>query len=261
VSNVEETKQAIHAAGDAPLSIVIVGIGDADFSSMHFLDTFQENTGGGRDICQFVEFSKYKNDRRALTRETLDEIPDQLVDYFFSKGIKPLPPISGSQISLVASEADEQDVDLSLDVSPEGEISLASYGQLPQYDDSQYDTMATYVPSAPTAPSASHQPSAYVPQSYSQAAPPPNHHAPVPYGAHPAQGLYGAPTPAPYAAHHHQQNVATATAVPPSVFHVQVPPGVSPGTQLQVQNPVTRQQMIVTIPPGVQAGQTFAVRY
>ncbi|EEC51791.1 predicted protein, partial [Phaeodactylum tricornutum CCAP 1055/1] len=81
VTSVEETKHALNAASDAPLSVVIVGIGNADFSSMQFLDDFQSNGESGRDICQFVEFSKYKHDKSMLTRETLDEIPAQLVGY------------------------------------------------------------------------------------------------------------------------------------------------------------------------------------
>jgi hypothetical protein len=258
VSNVEETTRAIHEAGDAPMSIVIVGIGDADFSSMHFLDNFQDNNDGGRDICQFVEFSKHKHDKRSLTKETLEEIPEQLEDYFFSKGIKPLPPISGSQISLVGSEPDEDDVDLSLDVGADGEISLANYDG-PVYDDSK--STYAHAPSAPTAPSYQASTSSYVPQTQSQ-----NHTtAPRVYG----QQQMHQSTPAPYGApqqqypsqHHSSGPVATGTAVPDSVFHVQVPPGVSPGQQLQVQNPMTHQQLVVTIPQGVQPGGTFAVRY
>jgi hypothetical protein len=260
VSNVEETTRAIHEAGDAPMSIVIVGIGDADFSSMHFLDNFQDNNDGGRDICQFVEFSKHKHDKRSLTKETLEEIPEQLEDYFFSKGIKPLPPISGSQISLVGSEPDEDDVDLSLDVGADGEISLANYDG-PVYDDSKYDTMSTYAPSAPTAPSYQASTSSYVPQTQSQ-----NHTtAPRAYGQQQmhqsAPAPYGAPQQQYPSQHHSSGPVATGTAVPDSVFHVQVPPGVSPGQQLQVQNPMTHQQLVVTIPQGVQPGGTFAVRY
>jgi hypothetical protein len=285
VSNVEETKQAIDAAGDAPMSIVIVGIGDADFSTMHFLDNFQDNQKGGRDICQFVEFSKHKHDKRSLTKETLDEIPEQLEDYFFSKGIKPLPPISGSQISLVGSEPDEEDVDLSLDVGDDGEISLANYDGA-VYDDSKYDTLSTYGSSDPSV-----APSAYVPaprqaqnhqaapQAFSQSAYVPqgqqpqrqNHAAPQafsqsayvsqstqPQQSHAPSGSYGGQQ---RQAQSHTPQYATATVVPDEVFHVQVPPGVAPGSQLQVQNPVTRQNMVVTIPQGILPGGTFAVQY
>jgi hypothetical protein len=78
VTNVHATKEAIKAASDAPLSIVIVGIGQADFSSMQFLDDFQSQEKVGRDICQFVEFERYKDNRMSLTQATLDEIPDQV---------------------------------------------------------------------------------------------------------------------------------------------------------------------------------------
>jgi Copine len=69
---------------NAPLSIVIVGIGNADLSAMQFLDDYQTSTGGGRDICQFVEFRRYQHNKSALTQATLEEIPNQLVDYFYS---------------------------------------------------------------------------------------------------------------------------------------------------------------------------------
>lgn len=290
VSDIEATKRSLTAASDAPLSIVIVGIGNADFSAMQFLDDFQDNgAGGGRDICQFVEFNKYRHDRAALTRETLDEIPDQLVDYFQSRGINPLPPISGSQISLAVSEPDEEDIDLNMDFSPEGEISLADYNGA-VYDDTKYDTINAYtatpsVPAAapyqsqapaepyqPQAPAAPYQPTygapppaatpyrpqqqsaPYVPNQQQQAYTP---HAPPPYQPHGGTppAAYGAPPPQYGGA----PPVAAVTA--PSVFHVQVPPGVHPGQQLQVQNPVTGQQLRVVVPQGVGPGGKFAVQY
>lgn len=42
VSDVEATKQALASVADAPLSIIIVGIGNADFSAMQFLDDFEK---------------------------------------------------------------------------------------------------------------------------------------------------------------------------------------------------------------------------
>merc|ERR1712151_11891 len=44
---------------------------------------------------------------------------------------------------------------------------------------------------------------------------------------------------------------ATAAAAKPKVFHVQVPPGVTAGQQLEIQHPHSRQLLIVTVPPGV----------
>ena len=268
VSDIEQTKRALHNASDAPLSIVIVGIGSADFSAMQFLDDFQRHNGGeGRDICQFVEFSRFSHDKAALTRETLEEIPDQLVDYFHGRGIKPLPPVSGSQLTLVASEPDEEDIDLSIQVDAEGEISLANYNGA-VYDDTKYDTFANYgapSPLSPSAPSAPYQSnytphgaaSPYQPQAYQASAP---HYQRQPYSAphtNPPVPSYPAHTPS----RPPDPPVAVAATAPPPVFHVQVPPSVTPGMQLQVQNPVTGQQMIVTVPQGVSPGGKFAVRY
>jgi hypothetical protein len=147
VSDINGTKQAISAASDAPLSIVIIGIGNADFSSMQFLDDFQsQEAGSGRDICQFVEFSRHASNKISLTQATLDEIPDQLVEYFVSRGIKPLPAITGSRVSVFADEHNEdKDIDLNVEVNEEGEICLANYGnEGGVIDDTCYGNFNTY---------------------------------------------------------------------------------------------------------------------
>jgi Copine len=88
IENVKETKQQLIEASEDPLSIVIVGIGDADFSGMEFLDEHDTEQESGRDITKFVRFSDYKS-FNALTEAVLDEIPDQLVEYFYSRGVMP----------------------------------------------------------------------------------------------------------------------------------------------------------------------------
>jgi Copine len=87
VENVKETKKQLIEASDDPLSIVIVGIGDADFTGMEFLDEHAA-TEEGRDITKFVRFSDYKS-FNALTEAVLDEIPDQLVEHFYNREIMP----------------------------------------------------------------------------------------------------------------------------------------------------------------------------
>ena len=67
---------------------MIVGIGEADFSAMEFLDAFDPQVEDGRDITKFVRFNDYRS-YNALTEAVLDEIPDQLVDYYFEKDILP----------------------------------------------------------------------------------------------------------------------------------------------------------------------------
>jgi hypothetical protein len=152
VTDVNLTKQSIIAASTAPLSIVIVGIGHADFSAMQFLDDVANSPGSGRDICQFVEFSKHQYDKTTLTRETLAEIPDQVVEYFYGHGIKPLPPISGSLMSIVPDECnDDEDIDLSVEHHENGQVTLAHTGGA-IYDDTQYGTLADHMGSTTSRP-------------------------------------------------------------------------------------------------------------
>jgi hypothetical protein len=149
VTDIEQTKNAIRYASTAPLSIVIVGVGDADFTRMQFLDDFQRDEGGTtRDIVQFVEFSRHRDNRQALTRETLDEIPDQLVNYFHSNGIMPLPPASGSKLNIFEEDYNEdQDVDLNMDINEAGEIVLKDTAQA-TWDAQSYGTASAFLPPA-----------------------------------------------------------------------------------------------------------------
>lgn len=60
-----ETMDRIVIASTMPISIIIVGIGSADFTDMHKLDGDQVRVRdrwgnlAKRDIVQFVEFSKF----------------------------------------------------------------------------------------------------------------------------------------------------------------------------------------------------------
>jgi len=194
VSNVLETKNAIKAAADSPLSIVIVGIGQADFSTMQFLDDFA-NQEGVRDICQFVEFSRYKYSKTQLNQATLDEIPDQVVDYFSKRGITPLPPVRGSQVNLIPEEWSEEDeIDVDISVNEEGEISLSGGGVQDESGYGNYNTAGKvpYNPSSqPTHVQAPVQPAygqpAAQPAYGQQPAQPPA------YGQPPGQPAYGQP--------------------------------------------------------------------
>ena len=123
VSDVQSCAATLNEVSDAPLSIVIVGVGNANFSSMQFLD--DASAPGKRDIAQFVEFNKYKHDATALTTQTLDEIPDQLTSYFRKKGIAPRPATLRSDSKILIEE--EEEIDLSLDIT-EDEIVVSSGG-------------------------------------------------------------------------------------------------------------------------------------
>jgi hypothetical protein len=89
-----------------------------------------------------------------LTRETLDEIPDQLVNYFHSNGIMPLPPVSGSKMNIFEEDYNEdQDIDLNMDINEAGEIVLGDTAQA-TWDAQSYGTASAFLPPA-MAPQAS----------------------------------------------------------------------------------------------------------
>jgi Copine/C2 domain len=124
VSDRQATARCLDQISSAPLSVVIVGVGDADFSSMQFLD---DSAGPGkRDIAQFVQFNKHSSNSVGLTSETLKEIPNQLVQYFQKNQIAPLPPIQRSDSKIFVGEVEEE-IDLTLNVT-ENEIVLVGGG-------------------------------------------------------------------------------------------------------------------------------------
>jgi hypothetical protein len=55
-----------------------------------------------RDIVQFVPFNEYKTNPQELARQTLGEIPKQLVDFMTHNQIKPFTPqqLMQNQINL-----------------------------------------------------------------------------------------------------------------------------------------------------------------
>jgi len=88
ITDMGKTVETIVTAAAYPLSIIIVGVGKADFDSMETLDGDDvrlKNYRGEaavRDIVQFVPFRDFKGDSTQLAREVLHELPGQVVDYF-----------------------------------------------------------------------------------------------------------------------------------------------------------------------------------
>jgi hypothetical protein len=155
INDVELTKQALMEGSSAPLSVVIIGVGNANFSAMQFLDDFMINTSA-RDIVQFVQFNKHAHDRSSLTAATLEEIPDQLVKYFTSRNIHPLPMLSSSQLNVSPDPYNEEtDIDLSLDFKGEDEIVVI--GNAPVIDQTSY----VLPPPDAASPSIAAQPAQY----------------------------------------------------------------------------------------------------
>ena len=85
----------------APLSIIIVGVGNADFDAMEELDgdTVRVSDNGrdaARDIVQFVPFRNFlqggldsQQARLRLAKEVLAEVPDQFLGYMKANKILP----------------------------------------------------------------------------------------------------------------------------------------------------------------------------
>ncbi|XP_076863585.1 copine-1 isoform X1 [Brachyhypopomus gauderio] len=99
ITDLDQTKQAIVNSSKLPMSIIIVGVGEADFKAMEVLDgddgVLKSPTGepAARDIVQFVPFKNFANSpKEALAQSVLAEVPGQLVSYFRMRGINPVNP-------------------------------------------------------------------------------------------------------------------------------------------------------------------------
>nr|XP_025863358.1 copine-6 isoform X1 [Vulpes vulpes] len=99
VSDMAETRAAIVRASRLPMSIIIVGVGNADFSDMRLLDgddgplRCPRGVPAARDIVQFVPFRDFKDAApSALAKCVLAEVPRQVVEYYASQGISPGAP-------------------------------------------------------------------------------------------------------------------------------------------------------------------------
>ncbi|XP_064611987.1 copine-4-like isoform X2 [Liolophura sinensis] len=96
LSDMGNTRQAIVRASSLPMSLIIVGVGDADFSDMNMLDGDDGVLRGPsgepvkRDIVQFVPFNEFKKATAAeLARHVLAEVPKQVTEYWRMRGVSP----------------------------------------------------------------------------------------------------------------------------------------------------------------------------
>lgn len=101
ISDMHQTKRAIINASNLPMSIIIVGVGNADFEAMDELDSDEvrltvEGRYAERDIVQFVPLNKFLSNsgpfiksQADLAKEVLAEVPGQLTSFMKSHGFKP----------------------------------------------------------------------------------------------------------------------------------------------------------------------------
>uniref|UniRef100_A0AAR2K4H6 C2 domain-containing protein n=1 Tax=Pygocentrus nattereri TaxID=42514 RepID=A0AAR2K4H6_PYGNA len=111
ISDMAQTKESIVNASCLPMSIIIVGVGSAEFDEMIELDGDEVRISSRgrfaeRDIVQFVPFRDYVDHRgnhilsmARLAKDVLAEIPDQFLHYMRTRGIKPnlSPPFYSSK--------------------------------------------------------------------------------------------------------------------------------------------------------------------
>mmetsp|Transcript_25825 Transcript_25825/g.40429 ORF Transcript_25825/g.40429 Transcript_25825/m.40429 type:complete len:564 (-) Transcript_25825:61-1752(-) len=87
ITDLRQTIGAIVSASTLPMSIVIVGVGEDDFSEMKQLDgddgVLEDDNGKkiARDTVQFVKFREFQGNPAALARAVLHELPPQLLQY------------------------------------------------------------------------------------------------------------------------------------------------------------------------------------
>ncbi|XP_063689904.1 copine-1-like [Bolinopsis microptera] len=97
---------AIVEASDYPMSIIIIGVGNANFEDMERLDADKKalqfnGRKASRDIVQFVPFKKYAGNSGALPGAVLAELPRQVEEYYRKRRITPL--------SKLDEESEEED--------------------------------------------------------------------------------------------------------------------------------------------------------
>lgn len=116
IIDLEETVPLIcTAAEDAPISIVMVGMGNGDFSALERLcspKTRLKDARGipiARDVLNFVSFRECEGNASKVIAHALKNIPEQFVTYFVSNGISPRPPVPPPDFEFMAKRKQEID--------------------------------------------------------------------------------------------------------------------------------------------------------
>ena len=120
IHDMAQTKDLIYQLAEFPCSIIIVGVGNADFDAMEELDgdgevlRNQQGQAVSRDIVQFVEFNKCMA-RGDLAEQVLMEVPAQVCSYMERKGYQPValqqsvqPAAGALQTDIAGTQSIEQ---------------------------------------------------------------------------------------------------------------------------------------------------------
>lgn len=103
----DRTVDLIVGNSNLPLSIIIVGVGNANFQNMNTLDGdngLYDSKGrlANRDIVQFVPFNQVSGNSDLLAKELLAELPDQVVQYMTVMNLPPGKPAEVNIAGLLA---------------------------------------------------------------------------------------------------------------------------------------------------------------
>jgi len=96
IDDVDNTIDQLVEGSFLPLSVIIIGVGRADFTTMNVLDAddnpLVDSRGvkAVRDLVQFVPFLKYESNPEKLAQEVLAEIPRQIVEYYQQNNLDPM---------------------------------------------------------------------------------------------------------------------------------------------------------------------------
>lgn len=99
INDMDESINAIIDASKEPMSIIIIGVGNADFTDMNALDSDKGLLKRGsktaeRDIVQFVAFKdNIAKGLQVVAQQVLAEVPNQLLAYMEKRGIMPNKPV------------------------------------------------------------------------------------------------------------------------------------------------------------------------
>jgi hypothetical protein len=80
VDDIEETQRKLWVYKDLPLSVIILGVGRADFKGLNVLCNRGTPT-------MFVEFRKHQHDPSSMAKAALQELPQQIIDYMMANNI------------------------------------------------------------------------------------------------------------------------------------------------------------------------------
>ena len=95
IDDMDDTIEELVEGSFLPLSVIIIGVGNGDFTNMNILDADDnplynsKRVKAARDLVQFVPFLKYESNPEQLAVEVLEEVPRQIVDYYEQNNLDP----------------------------------------------------------------------------------------------------------------------------------------------------------------------------